>query len=253
MTRSSARQTSAAMAVAASLLLVAFDSRADDSPAYLSLSLERVAGVAYGSARPTSSNESFTATTFGIAGPAINPIALPRVGADALLPMGLTLGGAVGFANASLTVTQDGQASQSLTGNAWLISPRVGYLLHLGPLFDLWPRVGVTLARATLKEPDMQSCSGFDNGTGMVTQTCTTSTGETDSLFFAAVSLDVVAALRLTRSFNLLGGVAYDQVFAASGSSSSPQSSGSDGSTDLHAQGKYLGAQLWFGLGGYLL
>jgi hypothetical protein len=251
MTRTRCRRTSVTVATAACLLLSA-DARADESPS-LSLSIERVAGMAYGSARPTSSDTSFSATTFGITGPAINPIALPRVGADALLPIGLTLGGALGYGYASLTVSPDGQTSQSITGNAWLISPRVGYLLHLGPLLDLWPRVGVTFAGAGLKEPDSQSCSSFANNIGPTSTTCTTSPGASDSLFFVAASLDVAAALRLTRSFNLLGGVAYDHVFAASGSASSSQSSGNSSSADLHAQGKYLGAQVWFGLGGYLL
>lgn len=250
MTRTRCRRTSVTVATAAFLLLSA-DARADESPG-LSLSIERVAGMAYGSARPTSSDTGFTATTFGITGPAINPIALPRVGADALLPMGLTLGGALGYGFASLKVSPDGETSQSINGHAWLISPRVGYLLHLGPLFDLWPRVGVTFAGAGLKEPDSQTCSSFNSNIATTTTMCTNSPGASDSLFFVAASLDIAAAVRLTRSFNLLGGVAYDHVFAASGSTSSSQSSGSS-SADLHAQGKYLGAQLWFGLGGYLL
>jgi hypothetical protein len=236
---------SAAVALAASLLLVAFDTRADDSPLRLSLSIERVAGVAYGYARPTSSNESFTATTFGIGEPALGPIALPRLGADALLPVGLTLGAAFGYSKASLTVSADGDRGQTLTGNAWLISPRVGYLLHLGPLLDVWPRLGVTFARGSVQQPDSQSCSAFIVG---MSQTCMTLPGETDSLFFVAASVEVAAALRLTRSFNLLGGIAYDQVFSTSSSTSEPQNGG-HGS----APWKYLGAQLWFGLGGYWL
>jgi hypothetical protein len=227
--------------------------RAADSPVGLSISIERVAGVAFASARPTSASDSLSATTFGIAGPAINPIALPRAGADVILPIGLTLGGSVGYGYASLTDSPDGGADDTLHGTAWLISPRVGYLVHLGPLFDLWPRVGVTFAGANFRGPDGQSCesSGFSGGT--FTSTCTTTPGESDSLFFVAVSLEVAAALRLTRSFNLLGGIAYDQVFAASGSSSQSGSGGSTNSSDVQVQGRYLGGQLWFGLGGYVL
>jgi hypothetical protein len=230
----------------------ATNAHADDSPIGLSISIERVAGVAYGSAHPTTTNSSLAATTFGIAGPAINPIALPRVGADVILPMSLTLGVAVGFGNASLSISpDDGSADQTLSGTAWLISPRLGYLLHLGPIVDLWPRIGVTLAGANLKEPDSQSCSSFSSNGITSTETCTTSPGGSDSLFFAAASVDVAAAIRLTKTFNLLGGVAYDQVFAASGSESS--GGGGSSSDDLHPQGRYLGLQLWFGLGGYVL
>jgi hypothetical protein len=231
---------------------IATNAHADDSPVGLSISIERVAGVAYGSAHPTNSDTSLAATTFGIAGPAINPIALPRAGADVLLPMNLTLGGAVGVGNASLSISpDDGGTSQTLSGTAWLVSPRIGYLLRLGPMFDLWPRIGVTLAGASLREPDSQECSSFSTNGVTTMETCTSSPGGSDSLFFAAASLDVAAALRLTKTFNVLGGIAYDQVFAASGS----QSSGGGGSTsnDLHAEGRYLGLQLWFGLSGYVL
>jgi hypothetical protein len=237
---------------ASSSAFFATNAHAGDSPIGLSISIERVAGVAYGSAHPTTSNTSLAATTFGIAGPAINPIALPRAGADAILPMSLTLGAAVGFGNASLSITpDDGSAGESLSGTAWLVSPRIGYLLHLGPIFDLWPRIGVTLAGANLKEPDSQSCSSITSNGITSTETCTTSPGGSDSLFFAAASVDVAAAIRLTKTFNVLGGIAYDHVFVANGSQSS--GGGGGGSNDVHAEGRYLGLQLWFGLGGYVL
>jgi hypothetical protein len=237
---------------ASSSAFIATNAHADDSPLGLSISIERVAGVAYGSAHPTTSDSSLAATTFGIGGPAINPIALPRAGADVILPVRLTLGAAVGFGNASLSINpDDGSASQTLSGTAWLISPRIGYLFHLGPIFDLWPRVGVTVAGASLKEPDVQTCSSFSSNGVTTTETCTTSPGGSDSLFFAAASVDLAAAIRLTRTFNVLGGIAYDQVFAASGSQSS--GGGGSSSNDLHPEGRYLGLQLWFGLSGYVL
>ena len=238
---------------ASSSAFVATNAHADDSPLGLSISIERVAGVAYGSAHPTTSNPSLAATTFGIAGPAINPIALPRAGADVILPMSLTLGAAVGFGNASLSISpDDGSASQTLSGTAWLVSPRIGYLFRLGPMFDLWPRVGVTLAGASLKEPDNQTCSSFSVNGVTSPETCTSSPGASDSLFFAAASVDLAAAIRLTKTFNVLGGIAYDQVLAASGSQSSSGGGGTR-SNDLHPEGRYLGLQLWFGLSGYVL
>jgi hypothetical protein len=63
-------------------VLTPAEARADEAPVGLSLSIERVAGIAYASLRPSSSDTSLGATTFGIAGPAINPIALPRLGID---------------------------------------------------------------------------------------------------------------------------------------------------------------------------
>jgi hypothetical protein len=82
-------------------------------------------------------------------------------------------------------------------------------------------------------------------------ETCTSSPGGRDSLFFAAASVDLAAAIRLTKTFNVLGGIAYDHVFAASGSTSS--GGGGSSSNDLHPEGRYLGLQLWFGLSGYVL
>jgi hypothetical protein len=236
----------------ATLALLERPARADDAPLGLSISLERAAGVAFASARPTSGSDSLSATTFGLAGPAINPIALPRAGADVILPMGMTLGGSVAYGYASLTDTPDSGTGSTLHGAAWLISPRVGYLAHLGPFFDLWPRVGLTFAGANVKGPDSESCSGFSTPSGQFTQSCTSTPGETDSVFFTAISVELAAALRLTRSFNLLGGISYDQVISASGSTSQTSGTNTE-STDLQPQGRYLGGQLWFGLGGYVL
>jgi hypothetical protein len=237
------------LAAAGGCVFFCHDARADDIPVGLSVSIERVAGVAYGSARVDSSNASFGATAFGIAGPAIDPINLPRAAADVLLPSGITLGGALGYSNAALSINPDGGTSSTINGNAWILVPRVGYLLHLGPLLDLWPRVGVTFAGAGLQSPDSQSCSTVDlPGGTQVMQTCTTSPGPSYSLFYTAATVELAAVLRATRSFNVLGGIAYDQVFAGSGSTTS------DGvTTDLQAGGQFFGVSLWFGIGGYVL
>jgi hypothetical protein len=235
-------------------VLTPAEARADEAPVGLSLSIERVAGVAYASLRPTSSDTSLGATTFGIAGPAINPIALPPLGIDVILPIGLTLGGAIGYGHASLSESEStGATSSSFTGNAWLVSPRVGYLFHVAPIFDIWPRAGITFAGANLQEPDSQTCSSFSSPAGVIDSSCTNTPGPSESIFVVAASIEVAAALRLTRSFNVLGGIAYDHVFAASGSTTTQQSSGNSTSSDAQVQGKYLGAQLWFGLGGYVL
>jgi hypothetical protein len=218
------------------LLAAPRPAHAQDSPASLSLSVERIAGVSYTSIRPSSAGGSYGITTFGVAGPAISPVALPRIGADALLPMGLTLGGGVGYGNVSFSYSPDSGQSSSESANAWLLSPRVGYLVHLGPLFDVWPRAGLTFAGAGIQAGDSQ-----------------TTTGPSDSIFLVAASVEVAAAWRVTRSFNLLGGLSYDHVVSASGSETTHQANGSSQSNNIDVGGKYFGPQVWLGLGGYLL
>ena len=61
---------------------------------------------------------------------------------------------------------------------------------------------------------------------------------------------EVVASLRITKSFNFLAGLSYDHVISASGSNSSSLGS-TTSSSDADVSGRYLGAQLWLGLGGY--
>ncbi|MGH7434504.1 MAG: hypothetical protein ACRENE_02435, partial [Polyangiaceae bacterium] len=138
--------------VAGGLSLFGFggEARADDAPLGLSISLERVAGVSFGSARlDAATGGSFGATAFTLAGAAIDPIFLPRLAGDVILPSGLTLGGALAYSHAALSSNpdnpQNGQGGTgTLNGEVWLLSPRLGYRLHLSPLFDLWPRAGVT-------------------------------------------------------------------------------------------------------------
>ena len=220
------------MAFAAALLAHTSAARADLG---LSISLERAAGLAYANARPTNSSDSFGITSFSLAGPALNPVAAPRIGVDVILPMGLTLGGAVAYDYIALSDNPDQGNSSTETGHAWLLSPRVGYRISVAEILDITPRAGITLANASLTSPDTI------NGPG-----------QSESLFMGALSLDVPVALRLTRTFNLLGGVAYDHVFTASGSNEFGPANARQ-SQDLQASGRYLGFQLWFGLGGYVL
>ncbi len=215
--------------VGGGLVLSALPARADDGPAPIGLSVavERVAGVSYGSARLDAVNGgSFGATAFTLAGAAIDPIDLPRVSGDAILPSGLTLGGGLGYSHAELSIKPDSGTSSTLDGEVWLLSPRVGYRIRMSPLIDLWPRGGLTFARA-----------GFTDGNN-----------NSYSLFYTTISLDMAAALRLTESFNVLGGLAYDHVIAASGSETE-----SSQAADLKAGGQLFGISLWFGLGGYVL
>ena len=213
-----------------------------------SLSLERVGGVAYSSLHPTSSTDSLSVTTFGIGGPSLNPVALPRVGFDVVLASGLTVGAAVGFGFVTLSDNPQSGDGQSESLHAFLISPRIGYRIALAPWLDLTPRAGVTFASAGFASPDGRSCA-FGQVSGA--PACTSVKGDSASLFAVAASLEVVAALRVTRSFNILVGVAYDHVVSASGTTEASRFDGSRQSNDANVDGKYLGAQLWLGLGGY--
>ena len=213
----------------------------------LSLSLERVVGVAYSSARPSDASSSVSVTTVGVGGPSLNPVSIPRIGFDVILPSNLTLGAAVGFGLISIAThpdNGDGQTAES--GKAYILSPRVGYRIEVAPWLDITPRAGVTLLGGSLTGPQRNVCSSappYD---------CTQKVdGTTDSLFAAAASVEVVGAMRVTKSFNILAGVAYDHVFAASGSEDRPTSATDRQTSDEKVDGKYLGVQLWGGLGGY--
>lgn len=236
--------------VTALVLGLASPARAGESPLTLSLSAERLAGVAITQASPTAAGASFGLTTYGIGGVAVSPLAVPRIGADVVLPNGLTLGAALGFGGLSLSESPSGGgASSSVSGNAWLFTPRVGYMFHLSPLFDLTPRAGVTLSGASVDTPG-SSCSTLSVQGQVVNSSCST-TDSSASLFFVTASVEVVAALRLTRSFNLLAGLGYDHVLSASASTTSAQNSSSN-TSNADASGNYDAFQAWLGLGGYI-
>jgi len=220
------RSVFAALA-AAGVLVVASSASADE---HVALSIERVGGIAYSSLRPTGAGGSASVTTFGVGGMAVNPIALPRLGVDVVFPSGMTLGAGAGYGVASLSLNPDGRASSTTTASTALFSPRVGYRASVAPWLDLTGRVGLTLARATLTEEEDDSVS----------------------LFAAAASIEAVGAFRITSSFHVLAGLSYDHVIAASASSESTVSPGSRSGGNEDVDGRYLGAQMWLGMGGYL-
>jgi hypothetical protein len=238
--------TAAGLACGAALLASAGEVRAD--PLDVSLSIERAAGVALSNLHPNGT-DSLSLTTVTLAGAAVNPIALPRLGVDLVLPSGLTLGTglAAGYATLSDNPSSGAQGSTD-NGTAWLVSPRIGYRFRLGPLFDLTPRAGFTFAGGSVgSSSSEQSCTYPPTGVPVCSATQATSS---TSVFFGAVSLDAALAMRLTSSFNLIAGLSLDDVVVASGSSSS--SGQGNNSESVNAGGSYVGGQLWLGLGGYL-
>lgn len=214
--------------------------------AHVALSLERAGGISYSSLRPTDAAGSASITSFGLGGPAVSPLALPRVGIDVLLPGGLTLGAGAAFGAVSYGSDPDRGESSSVSGRGYLLAPRVGYRVGVAPWLDVTPRAGVSILGGSITGPEGRSCVYAADGSS----SCTSTPGETLSLFAVAASAELVAAFRVTRSFNVLAGLAYDHVVAASSSSKRTRGSVST-ARDEEVEGRYLGGQLWLGLGGY--
>jgi hypothetical protein len=207
-----------------------------DKPSF-SLAFERVGGVSYARAAEKSDdgrNESGSLTTFGVGLANVNPYAFTRLGVDYLTPAGLTVGGGIGVARFSMSSTSSsGVTRDQGSVTAYLINPRVGYRIPLSPKFDLTPRIGVTFLGGGVSP--------------------SSSNGETSSgsIFSVAVGGEGVAAYRLTPSFNLLAGAAFDHTVAASVTNTQKSPTGSTTETEK-VKGSLFSAQLWLGIGGYL-
>ena len=199
----------------------------------VSMALERVGGVSYSSVSgDKSSDGSGSLFALGIGSVNVNPYTAPRLGIDYILPIGLTLGGGLGFGHFSLSAKGSDGKSQGLGSlSLYTLTPRVGYRVALSDRFDLVPRAGVTLAGGSVSSNDGRDSSG---------------------VFALALSAEGAGVLRLTSSFNLLAGVGIDQTVAATASSSTTTSSGGTRSASSDIKGSLFSAQLWLGMGGYL-
>jgi hypothetical protein len=209
---------------------------------HVSVALERLGGFSYTklSAKDTSDTASLTA--FALGSVTVNPYVSPRLGVDAILEPGVTIGAGLSIARFSLsgttttttvngTTTTSTSSSQDL-GSLFLytITPRVGYRIVAAPEFDITPRAGVTLAGGSVSSGDGRTSGG---------------------VFALALSGEGVAAWRVTRSFNLLAGLGLDFTVAASASSTQDTSNGTR-STTQDIKGSLFAGQLWLGMGGYL-
>lgn len=221
------RAVSAAALVAVCAPSVA--SAQDAEPLRPSLSFERVGGFNYSSVSPDKGDGSVSFSILSVGGVALNPYATPRLGVDIPITGGLTLGGSGSVSRSSLSV-DDGDRSQDVGSlTLYTLTPRIGYTVRPHSMFDLSVRAGVMLAGGSVSDDD-------DNG---------------GSVFSTAIDLEAVGAVRLTSSFNLLVGLAFDRTLSASASVDQSSSSGSSSdSTDI--KGGLTTGQLWFGLGGYL-
>jgi hypothetical protein len=122
-----------------------------------SISLERGFGFAY-TKESTSLNgveqSSEHATAFSLFGaPPVTTTSIftfPRVGIDASLGSGVTVGTALGFDYGSLTQSAAGTTNPSDTFWAFVIAPRIGYAARLSPTVLFWPRAGLSLYYASI-------------------------------------------------------------------------------------------------------
>jgi hypothetical protein len=210
-----------------------------------SLALERAGGIGYAKASASESDASLSVTAFGVGGVTPNPFAIPRVGADFILPSNLTLGGAVGFSRVSASSSEKGRSTDVGSVFLYTLTPRIGYRIPLSDRIDLTPRAGLTFAGASVSPGEGNSSA---------------------SIFALAVGADAPLAFRLTDSFNILLGAAVDYTVSATVSSdrttttttttTGPGANGttstSTRSTSEDVKGALFSMQAWLGIGGYL-
>ena len=196
----------------------------------VSVGLERVGGVSYSKLSADNSDDSASLTAFGLGSVNVNPYTAPRLGVDYISPVGITVGGALGFGHFSVSSKNGSRSEDEGSLSIYTFEPRIGYRIPIGSRFDLTPRAGVTLAGGKL------SYGNSDDSNGV---------------FAVALSGEAVGTIRITPSFNLLTGLAFDHTVAASTSSTRSSSSGGTSTNTDDIKGALFTAQLWLGVGGY--
>jgi hypothetical protein len=204
-----------------------------------SIALERVGGIAYAKATASEDDSSVSVTAFGVGGVTPNPFAIPRVGVDYITSSGLTLGAGVGFSRISGSAGNGKKSEDIGSVTLYTLTPRIGYRIPLSDRIDFTPRAGLTLAGASVSPPD---------------------NGNSASIFAVAVGADAPLAFRLTPSFNLLAGAAFDYTVSASVTTEStsrvsPGPGGGAPTTRTNTEdvkGSLFSLQAWLGVGGYL-
>ena len=204
----------------------------------VSVAIERVGGVSWSSVSQSDADTSGSLVAFGIGSVNANPYTAPRLGVDYILPMNLTLGAGLGFERYSLSEKDKGSSTDVGSLFIYTLTPRVGYRIAVSPMFDVTPRVGLTLAGGKASSGTSDDSAG---------------------VFALALGAEAVGALRATSSFNLLAGIGVDQTISASETTTTTTTtSGSAGtttttsSTSEDIKGALFSLQLWLGIGGYL-
>lgn len=163
---------------------------------------------------------------------------MPRVGVDFTVINNLTIGGNLGYThssgsrdnnNGNVTTTID-QGTQS----GFLLAPRVGYVLGLGPSIGLWLRGGVTYYNVGA------SSAPRNNGTDI----------DTVTLSGLALNLDPQFVITPVEHFFFTAGLAVD--IPMTGSYENKNVNGSVTTTESIDHYKFTNIGLTFGIGGYL-
>jgi hypothetical protein len=98
-----------------------------------------------------------TVISFGI-GDTMVPYNVPRLAFDYLVIDKFSVGGAIGF----VTSDNDPEGGTSANTNAFLLSPRVGFLHMFGRVAGIWPRAGLTYHRISREYDSKESGLGLN-------------------------------------------------------------------------------------------
>ena len=107
-----------------------------------SVGIERFFGIghSWGSADTGGEDQATTSVSVGLAYLDHRGYDTPRIGADYIFDLGVSVGTAFGFA----TYRQENEDAERRE-SYWLFAPRVGWFLPVHPSLALWPRAGLTL------------------------------------------------------------------------------------------------------------
>jgi len=238
-----------------SILAVSTQAKAEEEPStpHISLALERVASAQAMFFSIDEDGDELGLRTKGITagGPLQNPLGAPRLAFDYLSSSGLTLGTGLAFGLGDFDSRDNGDIRDEGGYSLLMLNPRVGYRFALGKVVDLTPRLGATFGWASITGPEYQNCDvSFDGETS--TESCSQEDGDKVKLFAAMVNAELLAAWRLTDSFNLLTGLSYDMLVAAHAKAGEGGGDSSESEREDFDKGHLSSLQFWLGLGGYL-
>ena len=147
----------------------------------------------------------------------------PRLGIDYLVIQNLSVGFGAGYFTTTSQREVESSASSGVTTKTdgptvatWLVAPRVGYALDLGPTMALWLRAGVTFYGASNEQTDES---------GGVTRKATLTTTGT------AFAFEPTFVYSPAAHFGLYGGLALDAPLAGKSKSESTTTTGAVTST----------------------
>jgi hypothetical protein len=95
-----------------------------------------------------------------------SPYDVPRLGFDYLVTDGLSIGGSLGFASISGDTDGGfGGVGNDPSGSAFLLNPRVGYVVMFNKTIGIWPRGGLAFHSFSVEDDNDNSVS--ENGFGL--------------------------------------------------------------------------------------